>query len=67
MLFVIPRGFEPRTHSLEGCCSIQLSYGTVPRFSYVAERTANIRIYPERAGMWFVLFENCYICNVLVD
>ena len=26
MLFVIPRGFEPRTHSLEGCCSIQLSY-----------------------------------------
>ena len=27
--FVIPRGFEPRTHSLEGCCSIQLSYGTI--------------------------------------
>ena len=26
--FVIPRGLEPRTHSLEGCCSIQLSYGT---------------------------------------
>ena len=25
---VIPRGFEPRTHSLEGCCSIQLSYET---------------------------------------
>ncbi len=44
---VIPRGFEPRTHSLEGCCSIQLSYGTVPRFSIVAERTTNIRIYPE--------------------
>ena len=27
--FVIPLGFEPKTHSLEGCCSIQLSYGTV--------------------------------------
>ena len=27
-LFVIPSGFEPETHSLEGCCSIQLSYGT---------------------------------------
>ena len=28
---VIPRGFEPRTHSLEGCCSIQLSYETSMR------------------------------------
>ena len=27
---VIPAGFEPTTHSLEGCCSIQLSYGTKP-------------------------------------
>ena len=26
---VIPLGFEPKTHSLEGCCSIQLSYGTL--------------------------------------
>jgi hypothetical protein len=26
---VIPPGFEPGTHSLEGCCSIQLSYGTI--------------------------------------
>ena len=30
ILFVIPLGFEPKTHSLEGCCSIQLSYGTIP-------------------------------------
>ena len=22
-----PEGIEPPTHSLEGCCSIQLSYG----------------------------------------
>ena len=28
MLSVIPLGLEPKTHSLEGCCSIQLSYGT---------------------------------------
>ena len=27
---VIPAGFEPTTRSLEGCCSIQLSYGTLP-------------------------------------
>lgn len=25
---VIPAGFEPATHRLEICCSIQLSYGT---------------------------------------
>ena len=28
-LFVIRMGFEPMTHSLEGCCSIQLSYPTI--------------------------------------
>ena len=28
LFFVIPLGLEPKTHSLEGCCSIQLSYGT---------------------------------------
>lgn len=27
---VIRAGFEPTTHSLEGCCSIQLSYRTSP-------------------------------------
>ena len=27
--FVIPPRFERGTHSLEGCCSIQLSYGTI--------------------------------------
>jgi hypothetical protein len=26
---VIPARFERATHSLEGCCSIQLSYGTL--------------------------------------
>ena len=26
---VISLGLEPRTHSLEGCCSIQLSYETL--------------------------------------
>ena len=30
LLFVIRLGFEPKTHSLEGCCSIQLSYRTDP-------------------------------------
>ena len=30
--FVIRKGFEPLTHSLEGCCSIQLSYRTQKSF-----------------------------------
>ena len=28
LVLVIGVGFEPTTHSLEGCCSIQLSYPT---------------------------------------
>lgn len=28
---VIEEGFEPSTHSLEGCCSIQLSYEADPK------------------------------------
>ena len=44
---MIPRGFEPRTHSLEGCCSIQLSYETII-FSQIrlqcCERFSQIRL-----------------------
>ena len=29
---MIRLGFEPKTHSLEGCCSIQLSYRTEPYY-----------------------------------
>ena len=31
--FVTRLGFEPKTHSLEGCCSIQLSYQAIDRFA----------------------------------
>ena len=34
--------FERPTHSLEGCCSIQLSYGTIRK-----NRTANISVFFE--------------------
>ena len=30
-MLVTPGGLEPPTNSLEGCCSIQLSYGAAPR------------------------------------
>ncbi len=39
--FVIPLGFEPKTHSLEGCCSIQLSYGTMVGGCKVSDFSAN--------------------------
>ena len=41
---VIPARFERATHSLEGCCSIQLSYGTVRpyRMQYVLRHKSNI-------------------------
>ena len=48
--FVIRLGFEPKTHSLEGCCSIQLSYRTILKFRhegcpFAKNRTANIGIF----------------------
>ena len=35
-------GFEPKTHSLEGCCSIQLSYRTDP-FLLLALRGSEVK------------------------
>jgi hypothetical protein len=36
---VIRAGFEPTTHSLEGCCSIQLSYRTILLLYWLAKIT----------------------------
>ena len=38
IFFVIQAGFEPTTHSLEGCCSIQLSYWTRNRFFFASAK-----------------------------
>ena len=40
---VIRLGFEPKTHSLEGCCSIQLSYQTCLRHFRAFSKTATTR------------------------
>ena len=41
-IVVIRLGFEPKTHSLEGCCSIQLSYRTDP-FLLLALRGSEVK------------------------
>ena len=47
---VIRLGFEPKTHSLEGCCSIQLSYRTDP-FAF-GGRGAFLRISHRFCRKW---------------
>ena len=42
---VIRLGFEPKTHSLEGCCSIQLSYQTI--FPIFWKDAAKIQLFSE--------------------
>ena len=54
---VTPIGFEPMAHSLEGCCSIQLSYGAnhnlfpdlllYPPDSYRESYGANHNLFPD--------------------
>ena len=39
---VIRLGFEPKTHSLEGCCSIQLSYRTGPYLLFGGSETHSL-------------------------
>ena len=49
-LKVIPLGLEPKTHSLEGCCSIQLSYGT-PFLIFGckgSEKSVNVQMFLEK-------------------
>ena len=41
---VSAQGFEPRTHALEGRCSIQLSYA--PIYNWSGKRDSNSRLRP---------------------
>ena len=41
---VIPAGLEPATYSLEGCCSIQLSYGIRFVFDFIGSSRTRHRI-----------------------
>ena len=42
-LLACPEGIEPPTHSLEGCCSIQLSYGQIWFFRFLSNKKAHLR------------------------
>jgi hypothetical protein len=46
---VCPEGIEPPTHSLEGCCSIQLSYGQMS-MNAVSLSAASCRSYRSTKG-----------------
>jgi hypothetical protein len=43
LILVIRIGFKPMTHSLEGCCSIQLSYRTEFIFKNYISPTRQLR------------------------
>ena len=45
---VSAQGFEPRTHALEGRCSIQLSYA--PTLFWSGKRDSNSRLQPWQGG-----------------
>jgi hypothetical protein len=44
---VIPAGFEPTTRSLEGCCSIQLSYETKINLAFLINRLQRYGFSPK--------------------
>ena len=56
-LYVIAKGFEPLTDSLEGCCSIQLSYATMTEgYPYENTRQCSYQLRPNlRQGFYFFL------------
>jgi hypothetical protein len=57
-----PAGFEPATYSLEGCCSIQLSYGREER------QNSNSVLEPVKDhAMIMLLCENIVGRHCLVD
>ena len=50
-LLVSPAGIEPATHSLEGCCSVQLSYGEKGRSTkWSGREDSNLRPPAPKAG-----------------
>ena len=66
---VIRAGFEPATHSLEGCCSIQLSYQTKPFSPFqggkISKRGAKLLLFFE-ISKFFCVFSCIIEKNVVI-
>ncbi len=58
-LRVIRLGFEPKTHSLEGCCSIQLSYQTIC-FAAAKIRLFSMCGYPKAKKITIASYSSCF-------
>ncbi len=62
-LLVIPERFELSTHSLEGCCSIQLSYGTIGIF-YECKRKGSEKIIINNPQALFSLIDGVFALSM---
>ena len=62
LLFVIPLGFEPKTHSLEGCCSNPTELRNQP---YLLKSVANLAFLSEIHKTWHIFLVHIRICKGL--
>jgi hypothetical protein len=70
--YVIPERLERSTHSLEGCCSIQLSYGTKisncpthPGMLYCSIGTEQRNLFPAAKLHYFSVYTTVFSIDIL--
>ena len=71
--FVNRKGFEPLTHSLEGCCSIQLSYRSIfsktfakLRYFFKSTKLFAFRIWNNFQVVWIFLHIRRFFCKFAI-
>ena len=67
------KGFEPLTHSLEGCCSIQLSYRSIfsktfakLRYFFKSTKLFAFRIWNNFQVVWIFLHIRRFFCKFAI-